>query len=119
MAKTIQLRLRHDEPSPAKPTPPTEAGVKARWQFRRDLVICLAFRQGYSRKYLADVFDVHRSKINVILDNLSVYGGTEAIRDPSSTDDPLRAAPAPPPAGATPGQRRRHRRNVLIYMTYR
>lgn len=39
-----------------------------RWRFRRDLVICLAHRQnGLSQRFLADVFDLPRSRIGEIM----------------------------------------------------
>jgi transposase len=119
MAKKIRLPLHYDEDSPSTPSPPPDASVKDRWQFRRDLVICLAFREGYSRKYLADVFDVHRSKINKIIDDLSVYGESGLPRDPLPPGVPKLAAPSPLPPGSTPGQRWRYRRNRLIYLAHR
>jgi hypothetical protein len=55
------------------PLPPgVSAGKK--WRFRRDLVIYLAHkRNGLSQRFLADVFDLPRSRIAVIIQNFSKY----------------------------------------------
>jgi hypothetical protein len=48
--------------------PPPHATAGRRWRFRRDLVIYLAHRRnGLSQRFLADVFDLPRSRIAAIL----------------------------------------------------
>ena len=46
---------------------PTESSPGRRWRFRRDLVIFIASRNGVSQRVLADVFDLPRSRIAVIV----------------------------------------------------
>ena len=41
--------------------------VRQRWQFRRNLVIAVAHREGFSQRVLAEVFDLPRSRIQSIL----------------------------------------------------
>jgi hypothetical protein len=58
--------------SPARPRPKLvvpgpRATTKQRWRFRRDLVIYVAARQGLSQRFLADVFDLPRSRIGSIV----------------------------------------------------
>ena len=38
-----------------------------RWRFRRNLVIYLAYRNGVSQRFLAEVFDLPRSHISTII----------------------------------------------------
>jgi len=119
MVNTFHLPLRHDERSPSSPILSPDAGVKERWKFRRDLVIYLAFRLGFSRKYLAEVFDLHRTRINMVLDRLSAYDAAELPRDPALADLPKLASADRLPRGFTPGQRWRFRRNLLIHVAHR
>ena len=49
------------------PTPPANASVGRRWKFRRNLVICIANRNGVSQRLLADVFDLPHSRIAAII----------------------------------------------------
>ncbi len=41
--------------------------IAQRWRFRRDLAMFLAHRAGLSQRILADVFDLPRSRVSVIL----------------------------------------------------
>ena len=41
-----------------------------KWRFRRNVVIYVAFRAGLSRRLLAEVFDLPRSRINEVIDNI-------------------------------------------------
>ena len=60
-----------------KPYPRVEAAFRTssgeprtiaqRWRFRRDLTMFLAHRAGLSQRILADVFDLPRSRVSVIL----------------------------------------------------
>ncbi len=49
------------------PSLPPHASVGKRWKFRRNLVICVAHRNGLSQRLLADVFDLPRSTIQSII----------------------------------------------------
>ena len=69
----VSERERGGEVPSVAPLPP---GVSAgrRWRFRRDLVIYLAHRRnGLSQRFLADVFDLPRSRIAVIVRNMSKF----------------------------------------------
>lgn len=53
---------------------PVGASAGRRWRFRRDLVIYLAHRRnGLSQRFLADVFDLPRSRIAAIVQKFSKY----------------------------------------------
>lgn len=55
------------------PLPPG-ASAGRRWRFRRDLVIYLAHRRnGLSQRFLADVFDLPRSRIATIVQSFKQY----------------------------------------------
>ena len=54
----------------ARPGRPRIATVGQRWRFRRNLVIYLAYRHGASQRLLADVFDLPRSRISAIIEEL-------------------------------------------------
>ncbi len=69
-----QAALPKLSPLPANATP------GRRWRFRRDLVIYLAHRHnGLSHRFLADVFDLPRSRIAAIIRGFRKF---EAIDDP-------------------------------------
>lgn len=73
------LRVRPTSPSP--PPLPPDASVGKRWRFRRNLVIYLSHRRlGFSQRFLADVFDLPRSRIAAIV------GELEAL-DPDVPDE--------------------------------
>ena len=46
--------------------------VGQRWRFRRNLVIAVAHREGFSQRMLADVFDLPRSRIAAIIAEVEV-----------------------------------------------
>ncbi len=46
--------------------------VGKRWRFRRNLVIYVAFKNGFSQRVLSDVFDLPRSRIGSIIKEVSV-----------------------------------------------
>ena len=48
------------------------ATVGMRWRFRRNLVIYVAFKNGFSQRVLSDVFDLPRSRIGTIIKEISV-----------------------------------------------
>jgi hypothetical protein len=59
---------------PPKPPPvPPDASPGKRWRFRRNLVICVAYRSGLSQRFLADVFDLPRSRIAEIVREFQGY----------------------------------------------
>lgn len=64
---------------PPKPAPlPANASPGRRWRFRRDLVIYLAHRRnGLSQRFLADVFDLPRSRIAAIIQEFRKYEATD------------------------------------------
>lgn len=47
--------------------------VGKRWRFRRNLAIYLAHEAGMSQRFLADVFDLPRSGIGTIIQEMRVY----------------------------------------------
>ena len=72
MARTTSPRATAGSPC-ATPLPP-EASPGRRWRFRRNLVIYLAHRRnGLSQRFLADVFDLPRSRIADIIKEFAVY----------------------------------------------
>jgi hypothetical protein len=60
------------------PTLSPNATPGQRWRFRRNLVIFVAHREGFSKKMLADVFDLPRSRIAEIIKEISLYEQPEA-----------------------------------------
>jgi len=79
MAKNVRRpRLDDDFALPNPPPLPRDASVGKRWRFRRNLVIYVAHRQGFSQRMLADVFDLPRSRIGEIINQLSMYDQGEA-----------------------------------------
>jgi len=52
------------------------ATVGMRWRFRRNLVIYVAFKNGFSQRILSDVFDLPRSRIAAIIKEISVIEDT-------------------------------------------
>ena len=71
-----------DRPRLPNPPPlPPNASAGKRWRFRRNLVIYLSNRRlGFSQRFLADVFDLPRSRIAAIV------GELEAL-DPGVPDE--------------------------------
>jgi hypothetical protein len=51
----------------AIPAPPANVSVGRRWKFRRNVLIYFASQHGFPQAYLADVFDLPRSRIAAIL----------------------------------------------------
>ena len=58
---------------PSIPPLPPNASVGKRWKFRRNLVIFVANRSGFSQRLLADVFDLPRSRIASIIKEFSDF----------------------------------------------
>jgi hypothetical protein len=52
---------------PSRLVPPPGACASKRWRFRRDMVIFVAYVQGFSQRDLADVFDLPQSRISAIV----------------------------------------------------
>ena len=72
-------------PHLAPPLPP-EASPGRRWRFRRNLVIYLAHRRnGLSQRFLADVFDLPRSRIAEIIKEFAVYDTKDDQPGPADT----------------------------------
>jgi hypothetical protein len=68
MQKLVRGSLTLDpSPLPSAPPIPPNASVGKRWKFRRNLVIFVAHRNGLSQRFLADVFDLPRSRIAAII----------------------------------------------------
>lgn len=55
------------------PSLPPNASVSKRWKFRRNVVIYVAHRNGFSQRVLADVFDLPRSRIASIIKEFSEW----------------------------------------------
>lgn len=70
MPTTLRSSSRHVSPVACVSPPPEHASAGKRWRFRRNLVIYVAHRQGLSQRLLAEVFDLPRSRIAEILDEL-------------------------------------------------
>jgi hypothetical protein len=68
------------------PLPPTATPLQ-QWRFRRDLVIYVAHKCGFSQRALADVFDLPNSRIYAIVRRLRQYDPAlkQRAEDP---DDP-------------------------------
>ena len=58
--------------------------VGKRWRFRRNLVIYIAHRNGFSQRILSDVFDLPRSRIASILREISVIAN---VMEPTAESD--------------------------------
>jgi hypothetical protein len=68
MQKIAHGSMRFERPPlPSIPPLPANASVGKRWKFRRNLVIFVAHRNGFSQRLLADVFDLPRSRIASII----------------------------------------------------
>jgi hypothetical protein len=75
MPKTLHPRVADGFASlPDAPPLVPSASPGKRWRFRRDLVIYLAHRRnGLSQRFLADVFDLPRSRIGAIVREFQRY----------------------------------------------
>ncbi len=82
MATLVRPSQSHDRPTlPSLAPLPPNASAGRRWRFRRDLVIYLAHRRnGLSQRFLADVFDLPRSRIAAIIRSFEKH-------DPASSLD--------------------------------
>lgn len=69
---------------PRVPPVPPNATVGQRWRFRRNLIIYVANRSGVSQRMLAEVFDLPRSRIGEIVQDLRRY---EAGMPPTTQDE--------------------------------
>ncbi|QDV38270.1 hypothetical protein [Tautonia plasticadhaerens] len=73
------------EPRRVPPLPP-EASPGRRWRFRRNLVIYLAHRRnGLSQRFLADVFDLPRSRIAEIIKEFAAYDTLDDHASPADS----------------------------------
>ncbi len=59
------------------PALPPNASEGKRWKFRRNAVIFVAHRNGFSQRVLADVFDLPRSRIATIIKEFRAAGPGE------------------------------------------
>ncbi|MEO6808396.1 MAG: hypothetical protein ABI353_04720 [Isosphaeraceae bacterium] len=75
MPQTYRTLIDHDSASlPRMPPLAPDASPGKRWRFRRNLVIYLAHRRnGLSQRFLADVFDLPRSRIGDIIREFETY----------------------------------------------
>lgn len=55
------------------PVLPPNASLGKRWKFRRNAVIYVAHRNGFSQRFLADVFDLPKSRIASIIKEFEQY----------------------------------------------
>lgn len=84
MSKSDPRSLFDDESVlPLQPPLPDNASPGKRWRFRRNVAIYLLHRQGLSQRYIADVFDLPRSRVGEIIKEFSAYERSE-VRDESS-----------------------------------
>lgn len=56
-----------------------------RWRFRRNLSIFLSHKSGMSLRMLSDVFDLPRSRVSTIVDEIQEF--SEVWKSASSGDD--------------------------------
>jgi hypothetical protein len=74
MVKVVQRSRPISSPSfHSLPSIPPNASVGKRWRFRRNIVIYVAHRSGLSQRFLADVFDLPRSRIASIINDFSKF----------------------------------------------
>jgi hypothetical protein len=66
-----RARIRQARLPVSLPPRPLRASVGQRWRFRRNIVIHVAARAGLTQRLLAEVFDLHRSRISTILKKFS------------------------------------------------
>lgn len=73
----MAARIRHrDELGlPEEPPLPPNASAGKRWRFRRDMAIYALSHSGFSQRYIADVFDLPRSRIATILKDFAALCG--------------------------------------------
>jgi hypothetical protein len=72
-ARYVSSRFNGDMVLPKPPPLPPGASAGKRWRFRRNLVIYVAHRSGFSQRFLADVFDLPRSRIAEIIQEFRQY----------------------------------------------
>jgi hypothetical protein len=58
---------------PSTPPLPPNTSIGKRWKFRRNFVIFVAHRNGFSQRLLADVFDLPRSRIASIIKDFGKF----------------------------------------------
>jgi hypothetical protein len=63
------------KPMPLGPCP----SPGRRWRFRRDLVIFVAAREGFSQRVLAEVFDLPRSRVAAIIKAVKEKHGKDPV----------------------------------------
>ena len=74
MTKIVRpVHVRDETEQPRLPVLPPNASVSKRWKFRRNAVIFVAHRHGFSQRVLADVFDLPRSRIASIIKEFSEF----------------------------------------------
>jgi hypothetical protein len=93
-----------------------ETDTKRQWRSRRNLLIYMAFRQGFSNPFIADAFDLSPSVVRAILRGFSKFekaGDGEEPRERRRS--PGGGHAVPPPADLL----HRRRRNELIRLGHR
>jgi hypothetical protein len=91
-----------------------ETGTKGQWRLRRNLLIYLAFRQGFSSKFIADAFVLSSSVVLAILRSFSTI---EAVGGQPPPRVPCRSKPGKQPEA--PPDSPRIRRDELVRLGYR
>jgi DNA-binding transcriptional regulator LsrR (DeoR family) len=116
MAKPVRSILqRADVESVTRTKLPPNASVSKRWKFRRNAVIVIAYLNGISQRTLAEVFDLPRSTVASIIEEISGENSAGCVRIQDHADRfPLPAMPAK----ISVGQKRKFLRNNVIYITY-
>ena len=116
MAKLVRLlHMRDDVEHSPRPKLPPDASVGKRWRFRRNTVILVAHLNGISQRTLAEVFDLPRSRVALIIKELS---GPDFI-PPARVQELADRLPLPSmPMNISVGKRLKFRRNTVIYIAY-
>lgn len=71
LKESLTVSSGEDAESIRLPVLAPNASVGKRWKFRRNVVIFVAYRNGISQRVLAEVFDLPRSRVSVIVKSFS------------------------------------------------
>lgn len=69
------------EPAPSCGDPKTDDSPARRWRFRRDAAILILHLHGLSSRFIADVFDLPRSRVEEIVRGMREYATQEEQAD--------------------------------------
>jgi len=90
----------------------SEPTTLQRWRFRRNLLIYLAYREGFSQHVLADAFDLTQGRVRCIVLDLANQEKVEITRRPRRRVKLFRWPET------SMGRRRRFRRDELIHFAH-